>query len=268
MALPDIGNISQGSGMDALISGAATALLQRTYMLQTKTPNGVPILLCVFDIVTSEVPTYVADVSQHPVESGLEVADHIQLKNPSLKIVGTISNTPLDLATTVGNLISGVQGLVTSASFRENALNSGMQQAAGIAGAAMLGGGNKAAILSKIKGAAGPAAADTVARSALISAWQNKSIFDVVTKRIRYKDMAISSLSFPRDSSTGLSVIFEIEMQQVRIVSTGTVNLSDVAENVTKTAVPSQPLGSQSTLGVSAQATAAVNASPMKAAFK
>lgn len=250
--------------LDFAVEGAVTAALQRTYMIQTLTPSGAPILICVFDCVTSENPTYSADITQHPVESGTEVTDHIQLRNGSLKIVGTISNTPIDLSTTIGNLVSSVQGFVTSSAFRENVLNSGLQQAAGVIGASLLSGGSKASTLSALKKAAGPAAADATARAALLSAYQNKTIFDVVTLRQRYTSMAIQSLSFPRDPTTGKQVMFELDMVQVRIISTNTVSLGSVAENVATTAVSPTNLGSQATAGISAQATAAVNSSPLK----
>lgn len=254
--------------IDTALEGAGTALLQRTYMIQTRTLSGVPVLLCVFDCVTSEQPTYIADVTQHPVESGTEVTDHIQLKNPTLKIVGTISNTPIDLSTTVGNLISSAQGLLTSSAFRTNALNSGLQQGASIAGASLLGAASGSAPSFKsIAGAAAGAAADALARAALISAYQNKAIFDVVTKRQRYTSMAIQSLSFPKDTNTGMQVVFELDLVQVRIITTSSVALSSVAEGVNTSALPKTDLGSQATSGVSSQASNAVNGSAMKSVF-
>lgn len=262
MAILDAASNVVSSGVNSLISGAATALLQRTYMIQMNTPNRIPALLCVFDCVSSEQPSYTADITQHPVESGTEVTDHIQLRNPSLKIVGSISNTPLDLSTTAGNIVSGIQGLYAGGSFTSNLLSTTTTQATGIIGASILGKSS-----GSLKSEFTAAAADSVARSALLSAYQNKSIFDVVTRRQRFSNMAIQSLSFPRDSGTGKQLIFEIDMVQIRIVSTVSVDLGSVAASVQSSAVPPTNLGSQVSSQISPQAANSVMNSTLKKAF-
>lgn len=256
--------------LDFALQGAATALLQRTYMIQTGTESGVPTLLCVFDCVTSEQPMYTADITQHPVESGTEVTDHIQLQNGSLKIVGCISNTPLDLATTIGNLAALGQSLTSVSSLTDSALSSGIQQGVGIIGGALMAGAGGNNVFGALKSGVTGAAADAIAREALLNAFHNKSIFNVVTKRQSFKNMAIKSLSFPRDSNTGEQVVFDIEMVQVRIISTGSVSVKDVASNVNTSAVKSTNLGAQVGKGVSSKAASAVAAKPpsiLKAIF-
>lgn len=240
------------SVLGLIASAAGTGLLQRTYFLQSQTQDGIPKILLVLDAVTSEEPEFLADVTEHPVESGPEVSDHIQLKNPTLKLKGTISNNPIDLQTSIGNLLAAGTDLVTSSRARVNALNSGIQQAAGIAGAALLGN-------SSNPFAAGlTAAADAMARTIFLSAYENRTPFDVITKRQRYESMVIERLSFPRDSQTGFQLQFEVDLKRIRIVSPLTVEIKNLAETVVTSASTNQNLGAQATRGVSAATSAAL----------
>jgi hypothetical protein len=243
--------------LDLLLGAAATGVLQRTFMMQSSGESffGIPQILAVFDAVTEEEPEFTADVTQHPVEKGKEVTDHIQIKNGTLRLKGTISNSPIDLATSIGNLQAAGIDLITSSQARANLLNTGVQQAAGVAGASLLG--NASNPLGGFLGGA----ADAIARTVLLNAFQTKQIVDVVTKRQKYTSMAIQRLSFPRDSNTGYQLIFELEFIQIRIVSPATIDLTQVAEDVTTSAVSLSKLGSQATSGVSDQATSAVNKS-------
>jgi hypothetical protein len=251
-----------GDVLAPLVGAATSAALQRTYLMQMQTATGIPKLLIVLDVVKEEEPKYTADVTKHPVESGPEVSDHIQLHNPTLRLKGTISNTPLDLSSSIGNLIAGGIAAVTSSQARENILNTGLQQAASIAGAALMGGA--ADPLSA--GLAG--SADAIARTILLAAYQNKLPFDVVTRRQRYTNMVIESLSFPRDAATGYQLIFEIEMTALRIVSPLQVQLIQLAESVIPGATPSADLGSQTGGGVSSQTATAVNGSWLRQIIK
>lgn len=238
-----------------IASAAGTAVLQRTYLMQTQTASGIPKILAVLDAVMEEEPNFVAEVTQHPVESGPEVSDHVQLKNPTLRLKGTISNNPIDLQTSIGNLLSGGIDSITSSQFRANILNTGLQQGAGIAGAALLSGSAN----PLTEGLAG--AADAIARSILLDVYEQRTPFDVITKRQRYESMVVERLSFPRDASTGRQLVFEIEMIRLRIVSPLTITLDSVSEDVVTSATDKANLGAQTTKQVSDQTTASVNKS-------
>ena len=239
-----------------LLGAAGTALLNRTYLLQNQSSDFVPRILIVMDTVNNEEPEFTADVTQHAVEQGSEVSDHIQLKNPTLTLKGKISNTPLDLNVSVGNLLAGGIASITSSQARSNLLNTGLQQAAGIAGASLLAGnaGGAASALTGGQGLAG--AADALARTALLNAYENKTPFDVITKRQRYESMVIQRLKFPRDASTGYALYFELEMIKLRTVSAFFVQLTQLSEDIISSATPSTNLGAQTTQQVSAQTSA------------
>lgn len=245
------------------LSGAAgTALLQRTYLLQTQTSDGIPRLLIVLDTVSDENPTFSADVTQHPVEKGPEVSDHIQRKNTKLSLKGKISNTPLDLSVTIGNLLaSGIQ-TITSSQARSNILNTGLQQGASIAGSALMSGASN--VLSQ--GLAG--AADALARTALLAAFDNGTPFDVITKRQRYPNMVIEDLHFPRTNQTGYALEFEMELVRLRVVSPLQVQLTQLNESVISSGTPSTNLGGQTTAAASNQAQKAVNGSWLRSIIK
>lgn len=243
--------------LGTIIEAATTGVLQRTFFIQNKTATGIPAILAVLDAVLEESPEYTADVTQHPVEEGPEVSDHIQLKNPTLRLRGTISNTPLDLATSVGNLLAGGLAVVSSSQARSNILNTGLQQGAGIIGAKLLGrSANGANALA--------GAADAIARTILLNAYEQRRPFDVVTKRQKYEDMVIERLSFPRDQNTGFQLVFEIELIHLRIVSPFSVQINTVAENVVTSATGKADLGAQATGAVSDQTTGAVNGSILR----
>ena len=232
--------------LDPLIGAAGTAVFQRTFLMEVKTDNGIPRPLIVLDAVTEEEPTYEASVTEHPVESGPEVTDHIQLKNPTLRLKGTISATPLDLATSIANLASGGLSLITDSQFRGNFLNAGLQQAAGAIGASVLQGAALNAN-SLLQGSA-----DAIARSILLSAYERRARFDVVTKRIRYTSMVIESMSFPRNADTGQQLIFELNLKQIRVVSSQTVQVGNTADSVLNSATSAVGLGSQGLTPLSA----------------
>jgi hypothetical protein len=52
-----------------------------------------------FDAVIAEEHTMGADVSEHPVEEGADIADHIRPRLATLNLSGVITNTPLNEAT-------------------------------------------------------------------------------------------------------------------------------------------------------------------------
>lgn len=243
------------SGVLASLKQGVGSILQRTYLLQTATPDGIPRLLVVMDTVNEEDPEYTADVTQHAVEQGPEVSDHIQLKNPTLTLKGKISNTPLDLSGAVANLLASGISTITSAQARSNILNTGLPQAAAIGGAALQG--NAGDIASS--GLAG--AADAIARTALLAAYQGKLPFDVITRRQRYPGMVIQRLRFPRNNATGYALDVEIDMIALRVVSPLQVQLTQLDESVISTGTPSSDLGGQTTRQVSDQAAGSINGS-------
>jgi len=221
-------------------------------LLQPNTATGIPVPLAVLDVVKDEAVDYDADVTEHPVEEGPEVGDHIQLLNPIVRLKGTISSTPLDLSVAIANVAAGALSAITSSQARSNLLNSGFSQGVGLIGAALQGNaGNLAA--NAFSGAV-----DAVSRTILIAVYQNKVPFTLVTKRQTYPNVVIKKLRFPRNEETGYALDFEMDIKQIKIVSTLTVQKQSLAESIISTASSIIGLGSQSTQAASPQIASAV----------
>lgn len=251
MAFPSIPSLG------SLGASAVGQVLQRTFLIQSSTATGIPIPLAILDVVMDEQPEYSANVTEHPVEQGPEVTDHIQLRSPILRLRGKISNTPLDLSVAVANLFAGGIQAITSSQARANLLNTGLSQGVGIVGAALQG---KAGNLVS-DGIAG--ATDAISRTILLAAFQNKMPFDVVTKRQTYTNMVIEKLAFPRNKDTGYALEFDMSLKQLVIVSPLTVQSTQLSENVISSGTPATDLGSQSTSAASAQVVSAVKGSSL-----
>lgn len=244
------------SALSTLLSGVGQ-VLGRTVFLQPNTSSGIPIPLVIMDIVEEEIVEYEASVTEHPVEAGPEITDHIQLKNPTLRIKGKISSTPLDMSVAIANVLSGGLAAISDPQARTNLLNSGISAGIGVVGAALQG---KAA--SVIPGAIA-GAVDSISRTILISCYENKTPFTIITKRQSFENMIIQRLTLPRNKETGYSLAFEMEIKQLRIVSPIQVQKTSVAENVISSATSITSLGSQSTQEVSPQIENAVQTSDL-----
>lgn len=244
----------------AAISSGIGAVLTRTVFLQTNTSNGIPQPLAVLDVVSEEKADYTAEVTEHPVEFGPEVSDHIQLHNPVLRLKGRISSTPLDMSIAIANIAAGALAAYTSSQARSNLLNSGLSQGTALVGTALQGNASNLAA----QGLSG--ALDAVSRTILLSAYENRIPFDVVTKRYRYKNMVIQRLSFPRNNETGSTLEFEIDLKAVIIVKPLKKQKNTVDESVISSGSSSTNLGSQATQSVSPQMESAIGSSPMASA--
>ena len=175
---------------------AARGALGRSFLIE-KRPDGVPRVIIIFDAITSEIPEFQADVTLIPTESGQELTDHIQIRNPTLKMDGTISETPIDLEVQALNLAGGGLDAITNNQQRTNFLNAGLGSIGGVAGASLLG--NSASPFAD----AGSGLTDTIARTSMLSAYERRAIFTVVTRRQQYENTVIQSMTFPKTTDTG-----------------------------------------------------------------
>jgi hypothetical protein len=244
------------AAITSLLSGVS-AVLGRTLLMQTNTATGIPVPLAVLDVVKDESVDYDAEVTEHPVEAGPEVSDHIQILNPTIRLKGTISNTPLDLSVAIANIAAGGLAAISSSQARSNLLNSGFSQATGILGAALQGNA------SNIAANAFAGSVDAVSRTILLYAFQSKTPFTLITKRQSFSNVVIKKLRFPRNEETGYALDFEMDIKQLTIVSTLKVQKTSVDESVISTASSSTSLGSQATLQASTQVQSAVSSSSL-----
>ncbi len=85
-----------------------------------------------------------------------------------------------------------------------------------------------------------------VAHDLLTSIWKNRRLVTIVTGLTQYENMAIQSLSFPRDQKTGKQLHFRATLKEVRKVVAKTVAIKKVQPSVKHTAPSKADLGNQS----------------------
>lgn len=145
-------------------------------IIHSPTPATIDVLE--LDASVSEEHGFEADVTEHPVEKGANITDHVRQKPRTVRITGIVSNTPLPSFT---------------------------------APLANLGAGDRA-----------------------VAAWQNLQeihlsgkLVTVVTSLEEYADMALVSVSVPRDAQRGNVLEFTAVLRQVTTVESESVSAPD-----------------------------------------
>ena len=136
-------------------------------------------------------------------------------------------------------------------------MDSGINQIGGVAGASLLGNSADPAA----DGLAG--LADSIARASLLSAYEKRGRFTVITKRQQFDNMVIQKLSFPKTTATGRKTDFSITFQQIRVARPFTVNVDQVGESVVDGATSEVKQGSKVTQGASAAQDKSINSSTL-----
>lgn len=159
------------------------------------------------DCSTKETHGKESKPTEFPVEDGTSISDHMIVKPQTLQLEGIISDTPLKdlnqlLTPSLDNVLS----------------NSGLSKLT--AGLALY-----STIQSKLSSGSKPASPSVQAYAQLLSLHDNKTAFDVLTTLTRYEGMRISKISVPRDSGTGRSLMFTLDLVKLILVSPKTVNI-------------------------------------------
>lgn len=134
------------------------------------------------DASVSETHQADVDVTEHPVEIGSAIADHIRPKPETVVIEGLISNTPMPDANAATSVLESNGFRYASRSTQEGSR-------------------------------AGQGYADLVALK------DAGSLISVVTGLRTYDNMAITSLSVPRTPQTGQALRFTCALKQVRFAT-------------------------------------------------
>ena len=173
------------------------------------------------DAVITERHRFENLVTEHPVEDGSPRTDHIVNLPVKLEMDGRITDTPSDLGL---SLVSGAAGLIGS--------QIGLDPAAVALGSSLIN--------AKLPGRAKSAYQE------LVSLYQRRTVFDVVTGLNVYQNMTFVSLIFPRARQDGRSVRFEAILQELIVVGTDpSSNAERIANEVENTAVEPLDVGFQ-----------------------
>jgi len=136
------------------------------------------------DCTVTETHTATSTVTEHPVESGANITDHIRPDPVQLSITGIVSDTPIGSRQVQRSIeVGGASVQVTQQEPPSSA--TGFGQAA-------------RAKLEALRDAAKP--------------------IKVVTRDKTYESMALVSLSFPKEAKTSGALYFTAQLKQVRIV--------------------------------------------------
>lgn len=156
------------------------------------------------DCTVSETHSRESMATKFEVEDGSTVGDHVILSNQKLKLQGIISDTPIRLE----------RALLSTAVSK-------FAPPAGVVGAAA-GSALVQRLFSAISGSKSPS---VKAYEQLQELQEQRQPFTVVTTLKRYESMWITNLSAPRDAGTGRTLTFDLDLEEIRIVSPQTVRL-------------------------------------------
>lgn len=155
-----------------------------------KEPGKIGSLL--LDANVNETHDYANDITKFPIESGSDISDHVRQEPERLTIEGFITNSPIQF---LGGIFTG------------DRVKEGFEQ------------------LIKYAGYDYPSQADSP------TATPNKfTIVTVVTGLRVYSDMGIARLSIPRNSRTGDSLRFMIELIRVRFTTSQYIIIQNTSE--------------------------------------
>lgn len=195
-----------------------------------------------FDVVTEEAHHLQTEATEHPVEEGADVTDHVRPKVDRVTLSTFVSNTPIIEKTEIaayikqtGKLLGvqsgAVEGVELDVKLYEPPLTptpGSVLNALSSAVANLLGGKKqfKAQVLKFAK------EFDNVQEvyDALQSIRKNGILVNVVTSTRTYRDMCLEDISMNRTAETGTGATFHVECKEIRIVSTLKVKAPKPAE--------------------------------------
>lgn len=181
----------------------------------------------VIDATIREEHLTTLDLTDNEVEDGASITDHAQIRPAQLTIEGVISDYPLGYA-----YIGNIQNVIRTAS--------------------NLFGGSSRSI---------------DAYNDLLALQKSRQPFSVYTGLKRYKNMIITQLSAPRDSSTGGSLRFTATMREVIIAKTENF-ISTVSDSTKSLVNPIKDKGNRITSAVPIESSLSSDSSSVSSASR
>lgn len=188
------------------------ALMNLIYKKKVKTQIGTVTI----DASVTENHTTTSTPTRNPVEEGIEVTDHVSLEPAKLSIQGVISDTPLNFDI-IGNIASGDLKSLTKN------LTSGFSDT--------LGGTSRS----------------TEQYQALLALQRSRQPFKVITGIKVYENMILTSLSVDRTATTGKSIHFSADMEEIRIVKSQNAGPQNLGKSVKDLGAKTKNLGGKVT---------------------
>lgn len=182
------------------------------------------VTLCEFDACLNESHSIEVAASEYGIEGGGTIHDHLRVSPVTLQLSLIKTDTPID------NRDELLRSAIVSA-------GAAVGGPIGILGAsAAVSRSQSFLALQAQNSSASPsqAAYDTLKRMAAGEVTSGgrtyPQVFDVRTSLREYKSMCIRSLQVARDASTGYGLVFNIALQELRVVSSQTVQVTAAAQ--------------------------------------
>jgi hypothetical protein len=150
-------------------------------------------------VTLTESYDFNADISDNPVEKGLDITDNINIRPLEISLTMKQSDTPIALPTIIGAAVTGA-GILGS-------------QVAGAAGQKIASGVTSLLLKKDTKGLS------RTCYEEFRKLFESKSLITVQTGLDLFPNMAIASIQFNRNQNTGKSIDFTVRLRQIRLVS-------------------------------------------------
>lgn len=183
-------------------------LLDRFLVIKLNDDTGINLVKLDVDVCEAENHTYESMITEHAIESGSKISDHILKKPFKLKITGLISDTPLGLLK-FGKDYQNMKGNISSIS----------------------GGGPYRTISDEAAGK-------------LMQCYNSEYAIEILTGFNSYKNMYIESLEFPRTPETTGGLRFIMNLKQITFAKSEIVTVKTRTKN-NKVTSEKQNLGNQ-----------------------
>lgn len=170
-----------------------------------------------FDVVTTETAEHTATVTEHPVESGSDIADHVRDGLDTVTLEVMVSNTPTaDMNGMYGGTIESVELKVPKFE-RPTPMTPGGLMSAGIDAVKGLLSTEEPWKAQVLKFPAKFNAVKDVL--SMLDEWKKAGVVgSVITGWKLYPSVVITRVSPSRNSSTGDAATFSIEFKEIRVV--------------------------------------------------
>lgn len=174
------------------------------------------------DVSLSETHEASAQMTQSEIEDGSTITDSITLAPIKLTIEGVISQTPLGSSALVSSLATAAGGVLG----KTLGGSSTLAGAAGLVGVGSMGGLVSKAVGLDDYGAEGKSRKPEDVFKYLIELREKRIPFEVVTGLQTYQNMVLTNLSVPRNAQTVGILRFSATLEQVKIVSSQTIDVA------------------------------------------
>lgn len=189
-----------------------------------------------FDVVTEEGQNRSAEATEHPVEEGVDVTDHVRPKVPRITLATFVSNTPISNKVEVAARIGGMQGIgtkrligaqpgdLTGHELVVPSYDPPLQPTPGSLLNAALG-AISSLLTSKKQYKAQTLTFPTEFNNVkevhdeLIGLIETSQRVSVATSNRTYANMVIEDCSMSRTADTGTGATIHLEMKEIRVVS-------------------------------------------------